>query len=312
MYLIAGKGIDSRRGVGSRACRTPSPHPARSSTRARRPSRGVAATVILLRGGADRPRGAAGPAQPRGTLHGRGVGVPGRSGQRRGRRGRGRATRRRPYASCSEEAGIVLDDPDELVAFSRWITPAEVKIRYDTWFFLATMPAGQEPRDRRCRGRRRALVLAPGGARRLARATRSCSCSPRSSTWSSCPAFARSTSCSTHARAQTVRPVQPRVLGSRRDGADRAPGRARLRRVSLRGRRHRLARDGAAPSSRPRARGLTVAVTGPTGDIGRSLLRALERSRRGRPRDGDGTAAVRSGRRGSAQDRVPPGRRARS
>ncbi|MFZ0042031.1 MAG: NAD-dependent epimerase/dehydratase family protein [Solirubrobacteraceae bacterium] len=37
-----------------------------------------------------------------------------------------------------------------------------------------------------------------------------------------------------------------------------------------------------APSSRPprrRSRGLTVAVTGPTGDIGRSLLRALERSR---------------------------------
>jgi hypothetical protein len=30
--------------------------------------------------------------------------------------------------------------------FSRWITPAEVKIRFDTWFFLARLPEGEEPR----------------------------------------------------------------------------------------------------------------------------------------------------------------------
>ena len=45
-----------------------------------------------------------------------------------------------------EEAGIALRDPRELVAFSRWITPAEVKIRFDTHFFLAPLPLGQEPR----------------------------------------------------------------------------------------------------------------------------------------------------------------------
>jgi 8-oxo-dGTP pyrophosphatase MutT (NUDIX family) len=45
-----------------------------------------------------------------------------------------------------EEAGIVLDDPEELVRFSRWITPAEVRLRFDTHFFLAPMPEGQEPR----------------------------------------------------------------------------------------------------------------------------------------------------------------------
>lgn len=44
-----------------------------------------------------------------------------------------------------EEAGIVLEDPTVLVAFSRWITPAEVRIRFDTHFFLAPLPAGQEP-----------------------------------------------------------------------------------------------------------------------------------------------------------------------
>jgi 8-oxo-dGTP pyrophosphatase MutT (NUDIX family) len=45
-----------------------------------------------------------------------------------------------------EEAAITLDDPSALVKFSRWITPAEVVIRFDTHFFLATLPDGQEPR----------------------------------------------------------------------------------------------------------------------------------------------------------------------
>jgi 8-oxo-dGTP pyrophosphatase MutT (NUDIX family) len=45
-----------------------------------------------------------------------------------------------------EEAAIVLDNPAALVKFSRWITPAEVQIRFDTHFFLAELPAGQDPR----------------------------------------------------------------------------------------------------------------------------------------------------------------------
>jgi 8-oxo-dGTP pyrophosphatase MutT (NUDIX family) len=45
-----------------------------------------------------------------------------------------------------EEAGIELADPGALVTFSRWITPAQVKIRFDTWFFLAPLPDGAEPR----------------------------------------------------------------------------------------------------------------------------------------------------------------------
>ena len=36
-----------------------------------------------------------------------------------------------------EEAGIVLPADARLVPFSRWITPAEVKVRFDTWFFAA-------------------------------------------------------------------------------------------------------------------------------------------------------------------------------
>ncbi len=45
-----------------------------------------------------------------------------------------------------EEAAIALPDPDALVKYSRWITPAEVKVRFDTHFFLAPLPTGQEPR----------------------------------------------------------------------------------------------------------------------------------------------------------------------
>jgi 8-oxo-dGTP pyrophosphatase MutT (NUDIX family) len=44
----------------------------------------------------------------------------------------------------AEEAGVTLAGPDELVAFSRWITPPQVRIRFDTHFFLAALPAGEE------------------------------------------------------------------------------------------------------------------------------------------------------------------------
>jgi 8-oxo-dGTP pyrophosphatase MutT (NUDIX family) len=43
-----------------------------------------------------------------------------------------------------EEASLVLDGPEQLVGFSRWITPAQVSIRFDTHFFLARLPPGQE------------------------------------------------------------------------------------------------------------------------------------------------------------------------
>jgi 8-oxo-dGTP pyrophosphatase MutT (NUDIX family) len=56
-----------------------------------------------------------------------------------------RAHRAAAMRELREEAAIALEDPDELVKFSRWITPAQVKIRFDTHFFLAPLPPGQEP-----------------------------------------------------------------------------------------------------------------------------------------------------------------------
>jgi 8-oxo-dGTP pyrophosphatase MutT (NUDIX family) len=44
-----------------------------------------------------------------------------------------------------EEAAIGGVEREALVRFSQWITPAEVKIRFDTHFFLAPVPGDAEP-----------------------------------------------------------------------------------------------------------------------------------------------------------------------
>jgi 8-oxo-dGTP pyrophosphatase MutT (NUDIX family) len=45
-----------------------------------------------------------------------------------------------------EEAGISLPEDEELVLFSRWITPEVISRRFDAWFFLALAPAHTPPK----------------------------------------------------------------------------------------------------------------------------------------------------------------------
>jgi 8-oxo-dGTP pyrophosphatase MutT (NUDIX family) len=45
-----------------------------------------------------------------------------------------------------EEAGIRMPDAAAVIPFSRWITPSEVKVRFDTWFYVARAPDDAEPR----------------------------------------------------------------------------------------------------------------------------------------------------------------------
>jgi 8-oxo-dGTP pyrophosphatase MutT (NUDIX family) len=101
----------------------------------------VAASVIVLR---DTPSGAEvllvqrNPAQrfmggawvfPGGAVHGEET--PAEAGLR----------------ELEEEASLHLDaGPDALVAFSRWITPAEAKLRFDTFFFVVEAPESADPR----------------------------------------------------------------------------------------------------------------------------------------------------------------------
>ena len=104
-----------------------------------------AATVILLRGGAEALEVLLVRRTPKARFMG-GVWVfPG--GAVDTTEGDGDdAHRIAAIRELQEEAAIVLDDPGSLVKFSRWITPPEVRIRFDTHFFLAPAPAGQEPR----------------------------------------------------------------------------------------------------------------------------------------------------------------------
>jgi 8-oxo-dGTP pyrophosphatase MutT (NUDIX family) len=102
-----------------------------------------AATVIVLRGGANGLE----VLLVRRTPHARFMGgvwvFPG--GAVDAGEGEGDAAHRvAAVRELAEEAGIVLDDPGALVKFSRWITPAEVVVRFDTHFFLAPMPDGQD------------------------------------------------------------------------------------------------------------------------------------------------------------------------
>ena len=80
-----------------------------------------------------------------------------------------RAHRAAAIRELREEAAIELDDPGALVKFSRWITPAQVQIRFDTHFFLAPLPDGPGAADRRRGVRRPRLVHAAGRARRAPR-----------------------------------------------------------------------------------------------------------------------------------------------
>jgi len=103
-----------------------------------------AATVILLRGGGEALEVLLVRRTPKARFMG-GVWVfPG--GAVDAHEGDGdQAHRAAAIRELREEAAIELDDPSALVKFSRWITPAQVQIRFDTHFFLAPLPDGQEP-----------------------------------------------------------------------------------------------------------------------------------------------------------------------
>jgi 8-oxo-dGTP pyrophosphatase MutT (NUDIX family) len=121
------------------------------------------------------------------------------------------ALRAAAIRELEEEAGISIGDPSELVPFSRWITPAEVKIRFDTWFFLAPLPAGAEARadgsevvDARWYSPTAALEARTCGELFLV--------FPTIKHLEQLSAFASADALLAHARGREVHPVQPRVI----------------------------------------------------------------------------------------------------
>jgi 8-oxo-dGTP pyrophosphatase MutT (NUDIX family) len=99
-----------------------------------------AATVIVLRGGADRLEVLLVQRNPQARFMGGAWVFPGGAVDPR------EDHRAAAVREVAEEAGIALPAAQALVEFSRWITPAQLRIRFDTRFFLAPAPAGARPR----------------------------------------------------------------------------------------------------------------------------------------------------------------------
>src|SRR5215213_505076 len=99
-----------------------------------------AATVILLRGGGERLEVLLVRRNPAARFMGGAWVFPG------GAVDAGEDHRVAGAREVAEEAGVVIGEPGALVEFSRWITPRQVKIRFDTRFYLAPAPDGARPR----------------------------------------------------------------------------------------------------------------------------------------------------------------------
>jgi 8-oxo-dGTP pyrophosphatase MutT (NUDIX family) len=99
-----------------------------------------AATVIVLRGGGERLEVLLVRRNPEARFMGGAWVFPG------GAVDGGEDHRVAGVREVAEEAGVELPDPAALVLFSRWITPPQVTIRFDTLFYLVAAPEGAEPR----------------------------------------------------------------------------------------------------------------------------------------------------------------------
>jgi 8-oxo-dGTP pyrophosphatase MutT (NUDIX family) len=110
-----------------------------------------------------------------------------------------------------EEAGIALPAATELVKFSRWITPDVVKTRFDTHFFLASLPAGQEPRvdGQECVD---LGWFTPRGALDAYAAEQIALVFPTIKHLEQLGVFATAAELLAYARGRTVEPVQPHIV----------------------------------------------------------------------------------------------------
>jgi 8-oxo-dGTP pyrophosphatase MutT (NUDIX family) len=110
-----------------------------------------------------------------------------------------------------EEAGIQLPPGTAIAPWSRWITPAEVKIRFDTWFFVAEAPLAAEatPDGGECVDAR---WLRPAAALEAHAAERLMLVFPTVKHLEALAGFDSVAAALDNARRREVVPVQPRVV----------------------------------------------------------------------------------------------------
>jgi len=116
----------------------------------------------------------------------------------------------------AEEAAIALGADDELVLFSRWITPEVISTRFDAWFFLALAPAHAPPRPDGVETVE-AAWFQPTAALEEQRAGQLVLAFPTVSQLQSLAPFATSEEAIAAHRGRAVEAILPKVIGSRED-----------------------------------------------------------------------------------------------
>lgn len=111
----------------------------------------------------------------------------------------------------AEEAGIALPGPEALVPYSRWVTPAQIKIRFDTLFYLAELPDGEEAA---CDGDECVDLgwFSPDDALSAYQRDEIMLVFPTIKTLEQLSAFATAAEALSAARGREVKPVEPRVV----------------------------------------------------------------------------------------------------
>jgi 8-oxo-dGTP pyrophosphatase MutT (NUDIX family) len=132
------------------------------------------------------------------------------------------------YRACAvrelkEEAGIGLAPEEELVLFSRWVTPEVVSRRFDAWFFLALAPAHTPPRPDGVETTD-AAWFEPAGALKAHTAGELSLAFPTVKQLESLLPFRSSDEAIAAHRGRAIEPILPKVIGSPEDHRVVLPG----------------------------------------------------------------------------------------
>ena len=122
-----------------------------------------------------------------------------------------------------EEAGIELPADEELVLFSRWITPEVISRRFDAWFFLALAPAHSPPKPDGVETTE-ARWFEPQAALQAQAAGELVLAFPTISQLQELAPFATSQEAIEVYRNREVEPILPKVIGTKEDHRVVLPG----------------------------------------------------------------------------------------